>query len=541
MLGTLVGEGGEAEVFEVIGKSDLVVKRMRETPSPEIVQRWIDMLSLEPPSKHVNWPVDIWIDAWGTYRGLLLKKVESVSAIHGIYNPGTRIERFSEATAKDLVRIALDLSRVVAQVHQRGWVIGDLNPTNVLLDKGWRVHVIDSDSIQLDAHGRRHACHVGHPLFLAPEWQGKGLRDSDRSPASDVFSLAVQVYHLLHFGRHPFAGIWNREGESPTVEEAVISGWYVHGTSSPLQPPKMSLSPSVWGEDLVLLFRNSFAVNPAQRPLAREWATTLGWLHSEMRRSRCGQPGHVVKSSAVGCCWCDFALQGADFFAPDALVQESVTLDKTTSMLHVLLGRLQPKEVPGNFESVFGQIERPSEPLFVGWRWRRSERKAIARAREEEWQRQLDAWLLKRDAWNRHQREVITENEFRRLKRKRILQAMALLEEMRELSCRTDMRLRFELELAQIKLEPGVLTDIGTRTIQKLNEAGVSNALVLSKRTLRHVDGVGHERTRILLAWRQRLLRSISSPGGALSQQNSKRIIAGLCQDALKSVARLKA
>ena len=101
MLGTLVGEGGEAEVFEVIGKSDLVVKRMRETPSPEIVQRWIDMLSLEPPSKHVNWPVDIWIDAWGKYRGLLLKKVESDLRFTGF----TILEHASKGFQKPLPKI----------------------------------------------------------------------------------------------------------------------------------------------------------------------------------------------------------------------------------------------------------------------------------------------------------------------------------------------------------------------------------------------------------------------------------------------------
>ena len=539
-LGTLVGEGGEAEVFEVIGRTNLVVKRMRESPSGDVVQRWVDMLSLTSPSHHVNWPLDIWVDAKGAYRGLVLKRVDSVSAIHGIYNPGTRLEKFSAATAKDLVRIALDLSSVVCQLHGRGWVVGDLNPTNVLMDKRMQIHLIDSDSIQLDVHGRRHSCHVGHPLFLAPEWQGRRLRDTDRTPSSDVFSLAVQVYHLLHFGRHPFAGVWNAEGESPTVEEAIVSGWYVHSPVSPLLPPKMSLSPSVWGEDVEALFRRSFATHPYQRPSAREWTMALERLHFEMQRSRCGRPAHVVRSSAVGCCWCDFASRGADLFAADVLLQDTVLLDKTTSRLQIVLGRFQPKEVPGNFELVFGQLERPSEPFFSGWRWRRSERKVVARAREEAWQLQLDAWLERRDDWNRRREEVIAENEARRRKRKRVLQAMALVEEMRELSCRKDLRLRFELSLAQLKLEPRSLNDIGLGTIEKLNEAGVSNALVLSKRTLRHVDGIGHERTRTLLAWRQRVLMSISASEEVLSQRHSNSVVAGLCQDILKSVARIQ-
>ena len=117
---------------------------------------------------------------------------------------------------------------------------------------------------------------------------------------------------------------------------------------------------------------------------------------------------------------------------------------------------------------------------------------------------------------------------------------MALVEEMRELSCRKDLRLRFELSLAKLKLEPRSLNDIGLGTIEKLNEAGVSNALVLSKRTLRHVDGIGHERTRTLLAWRQRVLMSISASEEVLSQRHSNSIVAGLCQDILKSVARIQ-
>jgi len=539
-LEAVVGEGGEAQVFGVAERLDLVVKLMHETPNSEVRQRWADMLSVKSPSENMNWPFDIWVDSTGNHRGLVLRRIKSISPIHGIYNPGIRIEKFPNATAKDLVKVALDLSRFVDRVHQMGWVVGDLNPTNVLLDKNLQIHIIDSDSIQMVVQDRTHACHVGHPLYLAPEWQGQRLRDSHRAPSSDVFSLAVQVYHLLHFGRHPFAGTWQGEGESPTVEEAITAGWYVHGINSPLRPPIMALSPMVWGDQLVQLFLSSFAIDPDQRPSSRDWMVALDAINSEMESSACGVLGHSVRSTLDTCCWCEFAIQGVDLFGREVPWQDASALDKTIPTLHALLGMLQPREVPRDFEFIFGRLERPQAPFFSDWHWRPSQRRALAHAREDAWQDQLDDWIEKRDAWNRQREEVITENERRRQQRKKVLQARALVEEMRELTCRRDVRLRFELSLVQVKLEPRLVPGIGPWRVQQLREAGLSNAMLLSKRTLRHVEGIGYDRTLVLLEWRQRLLRSISESEVALSKRHSKGIVADLCKDVLKAVALLE-
>ena len=538
VLGALVGEGGEAEVYEVIERSDVVVKRPREAPEPEVIQKWQDMLSTTPPSDRVNWPIDLWVDGSHAPRGLLLKRVQSVSAIHGLYNPGTRFEKFPNATAKDLVRVALDLTKVVVQLHRKGWVAGDLNPTNVLLNEHLRIHLIDSDSMQLDVDGRRHPCHVGHPLFLAPEWQGKRLRDSQRNSQSDVFTLAVQVYHLLHFGRHPFAGRWLGEGESPTVEEAITSGWYVHCSESPLQPPIMSVSPTVWGADLDRLFLKSFSVDPSQRPTSQDWLVILQGLHLEMHSSNCGVAKHAVRRSNGNCCWCDFARHGVDLFAQEDHWIDFGALDKATQRLHVLLGRLNSREVPEHFEAVFGQIERPVAPLFADWHWSRSKRKAIAVAREDAWQLQLDEWLGRRDHWNRRREEILVENARRHEERKKALQALALVEEVRDLGCRKDVRLRFELSLVHVQLEPHLIPDIGPGSIQRLNEAGLANAMLLSKRTLRHVEGIGYARKEVLLRWRQRKLRSLSE--ASLSHRHTKGIIGDLGKDVLNHVAMLE-
>ncbi len=78
-----------------------------------------------------------------------------------------------------------------------------------------RLRLIDCESFQWTANGKRFACEVGVETFTPPELQGKNFREVIRTINHDSFGLAVMVFLLLFMGRHPFAGRFLGRGDMP--------------------------------------------------------------------------------------------------------------------------------------------------------------------------------------------------------------------------------------------------------------------------------------------------------------------------------------
>jgi len=108
--------------------------------------------------------------------------------------------------------IALELTRGLEAIHERGIVHRDLKPANVLLSREGAVKIADF-GISLDASARaltQTGYSIGTPRYMSPE-QLYGERVDDRS---DLFSLGVVLYEMCT-GMPPF----EEDGE---VEEGLI-------------------------------------------------------------------------------------------------------------------------------------------------------------------------------------------------------------------------------------------------------------------------------------------------------------------------------
>lgn len=119
-------------------------------------------------------------------------------------------KRYSAARAAELIAQACD---AVAEMHERGWVHGDLKPRNLFLEARTRggsvLKVCESDRVALvreiervDASLTPARLLQGESLYLAPE------QLDPRSPPdarTDVWSLGAIFYELLT-GRAPFEG-----------------------------------------------------------------------------------------------------------------------------------------------------------------------------------------------------------------------------------------------------------------------------------------------------------------------------------------------
>jgi len=213
-LGRKLDEGGEGTVYEITGHPELVAKVYKvdkRTPERESKLKAMvanppqdDTRKLSSPHISIAWPTDLLYEQ-SRFVGYLMPRISQSPDIFVVYNPQLRAEKYPELNWNYLHRTARNLATALNALHARGYVMGDVNPRNVLVTQKALVTLVDTDSFQVrDATGYVHRCLVGMPEYTPPELQGMDLNSLDRAPYHDCFGLAVLIFQLLMEGQHPF-------------------------------------------------------------------------------------------------------------------------------------------------------------------------------------------------------------------------------------------------------------------------------------------------------------------------------------------------
>ena len=258
--GSLLGRGGEASLYTVPDRANLAAK-IYHNPSAEQADKLAAMLAAPPvappqPGQHITlaWPMSRLLEPTdeGRVIGYLMPRIDKAHLLWEIYNPGVRREVCPHFHHGSLLRTARNLAAVVGAVHECGYVVGDLNESNVLVTSQGLVTLIDVDSFQAPGRDRLYRCKVGRPEYTPPELQGVAFADVDRLPQHDAFALAVLIFQLLMQGIHPFAGTYTEESELESIPGRIAAGhwpyaWRQTGSvePSPHAPPWFTLPPSV--------------------------------------------------------------------------------------------------------------------------------------------------------------------------------------------------------------------------------------------------------------------------------------------------------
>jgi DNA-binding helix-hairpin-helix protein with protein kinase domain len=341
--GQKIGLGGEGAVCEVEDRDDLVVKLYHEPPSTEKAEKLL-VLSRLGTDRLFNisaWPVDVLRgEPDGEVVGFLMKKISQAEEVHALHSPKSRLQKFPEASWAFLIYVAANIARAVAVLHDHGFVLGDLNPKNILVTKKATVYLLDCDSFQVSADGRTYRCDAGFPEYTPPELQGRPFREIDRTQEHDCFGLAVVVFQLLFLGRHPFSGRFLGTGEMP-LERAIRESRFAYGVDAEarrMRQPPGTLALDAMPTPLVKLFRRAFL--SAERPQPREWIEPLGALAKSLRKCSL-HSGHFYYRELRDCPWCgiesrarvrlfNFSLNGADgqrgYFRLDEIWKEVETV-----------------------------------------------------------------------------------------------------------------------------------------------------------------------------------------------------------------------
>jgi len=336
-----IASGGEGEICPVLGDTSLVAKVYFPKILTDTHGDKLKVMLDNPPDDSarahgyvsIAWPVDLLLSTSGSQQiiGFLMPRVKKVPHIHDYYSPGTRRQKTPYFNYQYLHQTARNFAAAMSALHAEGYVIGDVNESNILVAETAMVTLVDTDSFQVrdPRQNKVYRCPVGKPEYTPPELQGKKFGDHDRSPEHDLFGLGVLIFQLLMEGTHPFMGAYQGSGDEPRQEKRIVAGHFPYGNKTvPYRRPPNAPPFDVLHSGLRDLFVRCFEDghnNPKARPDARSWVKALEAAEKDL--VSCGvNPQHQYGGHLSRCPWCERKkqLQGRDPFPPMPGIQFNI-------------------------------------------------------------------------------------------------------------------------------------------------------------------------------------------------------------------------
>ncbi|MDP2782552.1 topoisomerase DNA-binding C4 zinc finger domain-containing protein [Devosia sp.] len=313
-----LGKGGEGDVYALAGRNDRAVKiyKAELRPSRESKVRAMVEGRLAESTNLVAFPFDVATDSSGLFVGFSMRLVAGYRPIHELYSPKSRKIHFPKADYRFLVRVAQNVARAVATVHQAGCIIGDLNHSGVLIGPDATVALIDADSFQFSLKGHLYPCVVGTEDFTPPELHGISLSNVKRTQAHDNFGLAVAIFQLLAMGKHPYAGRFN--GPDLSLGQSIAQNRFAFSVrrrdETRTTPPPGSVLLDDLPSSIATAFETAFGLSAVSRPDSPAWVSLLQGLETSLRQCSTVQ-SHYFPGAAGSCLWCRLASQsGVEMF-----------------------------------------------------------------------------------------------------------------------------------------------------------------------------------------------------------------------------------
>lgn len=287
-----LGEGGEGAVFDVAGQSGLVAKIYHPHRLNQSLAAKVIAMTRNPPEdatraslNHVSiaWPIDV-LYSGKQFVGYTMPKIKKADDLYDLLQPQQRAKQHGSLNHRHLYRTARNLAIAMDAIHQKGYVLGDVNFKNALFNDDALITIVDCDSMQVtDAAGVVHRCLVGVPEYTPADLQGVDFSQVSRTKNHDAFGLAVLIFQLLMQGFHPFAGK-PRPGEQEVEQShiyCISKGIFPYISNLPYEPPRAAPSMLCLPVLIQQQFERAFT-QPNARPTPKDWATVLAMIEPRL-------------------------------------------------------------------------------------------------------------------------------------------------------------------------------------------------------------------------------------------------------------------
>jgi len=195
-----ISAGGEGEIFQT--DSGMVAKIYHpQNLKQETIEKLKLMLSQKLNIPGVCWPTELLLDQRSQVIGYLMPKAGGKTLQHSVFSKPMLLQNFPTWKRSDLVTLALSCLKRIKRLHDKGILLGDINPLNFLVKSPEEVWLVDTDSYQIG----NYCCPVGTVNFTPPELQGRDFKTFLRTPQHEYFAVATLAFMILLPGKPPYA------------------------------------------------------------------------------------------------------------------------------------------------------------------------------------------------------------------------------------------------------------------------------------------------------------------------------------------------
>ncbi|WP_169940352.1 serine/threonine-protein kinase [Campylobacter sp. RM15925] len=197
----IIASGGEGSVFLTdtnfackIYKADKI-DRQKIEKIDLLIDKKIDIRNVCTPRFKVTFD--------NYFVGYIMNLVPKCYQIDDVIFSGEKslLKFFPNWNRKELCKVAINFLTRVKKLHKAGIILGDINPTNILVQDENNVWLIDCDSYQVD----KYPCPVGRPEYTRKENHSKKYHEYLRVFDDDIFACYIIVFQILMLGKHPYA------------------------------------------------------------------------------------------------------------------------------------------------------------------------------------------------------------------------------------------------------------------------------------------------------------------------------------------------
>lgn len=224
-LGKALGQGGEGTIYET-SREGLVAKiyfaRQLDVQRQEKLRQ---MVLQDPQIPGLCWPQALLYNTAGDWVGYLMPRAEGRELALTVFHPGRNNSTITAQgwTRRSLALIAANIAATFQRMHEKGILMGDINPRNFLVTPQCAVYLVDCDSYQFGGF----SCPVGTPLYTPPEvhrsMRAAGVENYGyiRTEDNERYSLAVLLFEILMLGKAPYESC---NTNNQDVIDAIIEG-----------------------------------------------------------------------------------------------------------------------------------------------------------------------------------------------------------------------------------------------------------------------------------------------------------------------------
>lgn len=155
----------------------------------------------------ICFPVSMLYNEHGEFVGYMMMEAKGHPIQSSIFGRQLFARKLPGWKKRDLVQCTITILHKFKYLHDNGIIVGDINPSNILVVSPLEVYFVDTDSYQIDDL----PCPVGTPLFTAPEIHQRhragelsDFTEIMRTRQNEYFAIATLMFMLMMPGKPPY-------------------------------------------------------------------------------------------------------------------------------------------------------------------------------------------------------------------------------------------------------------------------------------------------------------------------------------------------